>query len=212
MIIKKCNAVGKPVIVATQMLESMTENPRPTRAEASDVANAILDGADAVMLSGETAGGKYPIEAIKTMNKICEITDKNYTYHLTKNEIQQKESIPESISIILKEASEEMEVSAIIAPTSTGFTARLVSKHRPQIPIIALTTDYKVMRQMGLTRGVFQFESKHKEMKKLIQEAVRDAANSNLVKKNDKIILVYNSSKKMHTTNAIEIREVKEYL
>ena len=212
MIIKKCNAAGKPVIVATQMLESMTENPRPTRAEASDVANAIFDGADAVMLSGETASGKYPIESIKTMNKICEITDKNYNYHLKKSEIEQRESVSESISIIVKEASEEMDVKAIIAPTSTGFTARLISKHRPQIPIIALTTNYKVMRQMGLTRGVFQFESKHKEMKKLIIESVKDAANSHLVKKNDKIILVYNSSKKLCTTNAIEIREVREYI
>lgn len=212
MIIKKCNEAGKPVIVATQMLESMTKNPRPTRAEASDVANAIYDGADAVMLSGETAGGKYPIESIKTMNKICEITDKNCNHHLKKAEMEKRESVSESISIIVKEATEEMDVSAIIAPTSTGFTARLISKHRPQKPIIALTTDYKVMRQMGIIRGVFQFESKHTEMRKLIREAVQDAANSHLVKKNDKILLVYNSSKKLCTTNAIEIREVNEYI
>ncbi len=209
-IIKKCNAAGKPVVVATQMLESMTENPRPTRAEASDVANAIYDGADGVMLSGETAGGKYPVVSVKTMAKICEISDGHYKHKMM--DVDRRESIPESISIIVNEAAEEMDVTAIVAPTCSGFSARLIAKHKPRVPIIALTNNERTMRQMGITRGVFQFESIHHDLKKLTVDAIRDAEKSKLVKKNDKIILVYNTSKMLCTTNAVEIREVKEFV
>jgi pyruvate kinase len=215
-IIKKCNACAKPVIVATQMLESMTVNPRPTRAESSDVANAIYDGADAVMLSGETAGGNYPVESVMMMRKICEISEKHYDKHI--ENVESKESIPESISLIVNELVKKLNIKAIIAPTSSGFTTRLMAKYRPKVPIVILTHDKKVMRQMGLIRGVFQFESSLCDTKsemstnKLITESIKDTFYNKLVKLNDLVLIVYNNSEKVKTTNAIQIREVKEFL
>ncbi|MBF7095917.1 pyruvate kinase [Alkalibacter mobilis] len=154
-IIKKCNQVGKPVITATQMLDSMIRNPRPTRAEVTDVANAIFDGTDAIMLSGETAAGKYPIEAVETMNRIALKTESSAEYlskmtHLFTGEI----SVTNVISHATCSTAEQLNASAIVTATSSGHTARMVSKFRPKSPIIAITDDVRVQRKLSLVWGV----------------------------------------------------------
>ncbi len=156
MMIKKCNEVGKPVITATQMLDSMIRNPRPTRAEVTDVANAIYDGTDAIMLSGETAAGKYPAEAVKTMATIAKRTEKTIDY----NQLLKKRKIADitvtnAISHATCTTATDLNASSIITFTSSGHTARMVSKFRPQCPIIATTEDEGVMRLLALTWGVY---------------------------------------------------------
>jgi len=157
MIIEKCNKVGKPVITATQMLDSMQRNPRPTRAEASDVANAIFDGTDAIMLSGETAAGKYPVESVLTMARIAIKTEEslNYKEILAYKSAQQQTTVTDVISQAVTNTAFEIDAKAILTPTESGQTARLVSKYRPKAPIIALTTNEHVMRKLTLNWGVY---------------------------------------------------------
>jgi len=157
MIISRCNAAGKPVITATQMLDSMMRNPRPTRAEASDVANAIFDGTDAVMLSGETAVGKYPLEAVKTMARIAmrAETAMHYARILENFELPKERSVTDAISYATCYAAQELGAAAIITATQSGFTARNVSKYKPKARIIAVTPRETVARRLALTWGVF---------------------------------------------------------
>lgn len=167
-IIKKANIARKPVIVATQMLESMIENPIPTRAETSDVANAILDGADAVMLSGETAMGKYPVEAVSTMKKIAE--DINKCPFVKKNEfpkpiLTKSNAIPMSIALSISDILKNLpRTKGIIALTATGYTPALISECRPSVPIYALCSDFKICRFMQLYNSVFSIIMKEKEI------------------------------------------------
>lgn len=157
-IIRKTNAVRKPVIVATQMLESMIENPMPTRAEASDVANAIIDGADAVMLSGETATGKYPVEAVSIMKKIAE--DINNSQFMKKNEFPktirtEENAIPMSIAVSVADTLKNLpKAKGVIALTATGYTTALISECRPSVPIYSFCEDAKVGRFMQLFNSV----------------------------------------------------------
>ena len=151
MMIRKCNAVGKPVITATQMLDSMQKNPRPTRAEAGDVANAILDGTDAVMLSGESANGKYPVEAVRTMAKISAKTDE---YGVSKIYYTHEVTITEAISKGAVEAAENLGAKLIVCWTKTGRAAKMIRKYNPSMPIIALTDSDVTARQLALVRGV----------------------------------------------------------
>ena len=149
-IIKACYKKGRIVITATQMLESMTEHPRPTRAEVSDVANAIYDGTTATMLSGETAAGKYPIEAVKAMSRIAEYTENqiNYQDRYLKNNLKLAEDVVNTIVSASVEASFFLKAKAIVAATVTGFTAHTASYYRPSVPIIASCTDEKATRQL----------------------------------------------------------------
>ncbi|KAF5124583.1 hypothetical protein DV495_003909 [Geotrichum candidum] len=160
-LIAKCNLAGKPVICATQMLESMTYNPRPTRAEVSDVGNAILDGADCVMLSGETAKGDYPTEAVHMMHETAIVAEKGIAYQPLFQELRSLVPRPtetgETIAISAVSASFEQEARAIIVLSTSGSTARLVSKYRPNCPILMVTRNEKAARFSHLYRGVYPF-------------------------------------------------------
>jgi pyruvate kinase len=159
-IIRAANCAGKPVITATQMLQSMIEHPRPTRAEASDVANAILDGTDAVMLSGETAVGAYPIEAVRTMHNIAAKAEEHLPHdrwaHLMTAgaEVAQDYSSTEAISQATVDVALAVGAKAIVTSTTSGTTARMVARHRPSIPVIAVTPNQRTLHQMALVWGV----------------------------------------------------------
>lgn len=154
--IKKCNRAAKPVITATQMLDSMQRNPRPTRAEASDVANAILDGTDAIMLSGETAAGDYPVESVQTMHRIALKTESVLDHkEILDNRSKISEmTMTDAISQSVNHTAMNLDVDAILTPTVSGATARMISKYRPKAPIIAITFDEKVSRRLSLSWGV----------------------------------------------------------
>src|SRR5882724_12014026 len=158
-IIARAREFRRPVITATQMLESMTENPRPTRAEASDVANAIFDGSDAVMLSAETANGKYPVEAVSMMARIIESAEKSIE-EFPRPVPQEKLKIAETVAELVCHASRELHMKLIVVFTHSGFTARLISRYRPQVPIIALTPEVATLRRMALIWGVLPLESR----------------------------------------------------
>ncbi|AXF55943.1 pyruvate kinase [Salicibibacter kimchii] len=151
------NTIAKPVITATQMLESMTQNPRPTRAEASDVANAIFDGADAIMLSGETAAGAYPVEAVETMSRIAVKAESalNYEEVLDNRTKESRATITNSISQAVARTAFSLDTSAILTATESGYTARLVSKYRPKAKILAVTSNIRVLRRLNLVWGVY---------------------------------------------------------
>ncbi|KAI9885448.1 MAG: hypothetical protein M1823_002754 [Watsoniomyces obsoletus] len=161
MMIAKCNLAGKPVICATQMLESMTYNPRPTRAEVSDVGNAVLDGADCVMLSGETAKGNYPQEAVSMMHETCLLAEIAIPYVSTFDELRslapRPVGTPESCAMAAVSASLEQNAGAILVLTTSGSTARLISKYRPVCPIIMVTRNPRASRYSHLYRGVYPF-------------------------------------------------------
>jgi pyruvate kinase len=155
-IIRACNEASKPVITATQMLDSMIRNPRPTRAEASDVANAILDGTDAIMLSGETAVGRYPIESVRTMARIAEVTERSMPYAdwLRRMPPAVSRSVTDAIGQVACEIASDLEAEAIITSTVSGSTARQVASHRPFTPIFAPTPSHATYRQLALVWGV----------------------------------------------------------
>lgn len=192
MIIEKCNEAGKPVITATQMLDSMMRNPRPTRAEASDVANAIFDGTDAIMLSGETAGGKYPIEAVSTMARIAEKAETrlNYETILEKRRRNHVPNVPDAISLATVTTSTELKASAIITATQSGHTAKMVSKFRPKSQIIAVTPYQKVARRLSIVWGVYPIiAEKMESADEVIEKSVQEALNQGYVKKGELVVV-----------------------
>jgi pyruvate kinase len=154
-IVEKCNLAGKPVITATQMLESMTHNPRPTRAETSDVANAILDGSDAVMLSGETAVGKYPVRAVETMRRIIDGVENELGKGRSMLDRTPGEStIQDAVTVAAVRAAEVLNAAAIIAYTQSGSTAKRLSMHRPKTRIVAITPSETIRRRLALYWGI----------------------------------------------------------
>ncbi|MFZ3590715.1 pyruvate kinase [Bacillus sp. DJP31] len=191
-LIKRCNAVGKPVITATQMLDSMQRNPRPTRAEASDVANAIFDGTDAIMLSGETAAGSYPVEAVKTMHNIASRAEQALQYR----EILQNRSrisgttITDAIGQSVAHTALNLDATAIVTPTESGHTARMISKYRPKAPIIAVTSDEGVSRKLALVWGVTaKIGEKASTTDEMLDISVQESINTGLVKHGDLIVI-----------------------
>lgn len=190
-LIKLANVHGKPVITATQMLLSMVESPRPTRAEITDVANAILDGTDAVMLSEETAVGEYPVKAVEVMSRIACETEKNFPYHHSvfskqNNNADDAEDIPQAISENAANLAKELKAKLIICPTVSGFTARMISRFRPKSPIYALTpnpkTYYQLILMWNTIPRIFPLE---KQTSKLIENALNKANREKLIKKGD---------------------------
>lgn len=157
-IIRACNTVGKPVITATQMLQSMVSHPRPTRAEASDVANAILDGTDAVMLSGETAAGEFPVKAVQMMSQIGQIVEREFPYDAWRAKWRfddgVESSVTEAISVASCEVAREVSAQAIVTTTMSGYTAAQIARHRPSTPIVAVSPSEKTQRLLALVWGV----------------------------------------------------------
>ncbi len=217
-LIAKCNAVGKPVIVATQMLDSMTTNPRPTRAEVSDVSNAIIDGADAVMLSGETAAGMYPVETVEYMEKI--LKEINIHHYLVSRSSQRWTGEESTIAEVLGHAthliseSKNLNIRAIVTSTRTGSTTRLIAKLRTAVPIIA-GTPYKILqRQLQLSWGVYPIQVKvTPSYDELLYNIVKSASEQGIVSAKDNILAVGGSLLGFPSkTNMIQIMKVEDVL
>lgn len=184
--------MGKIVITATQMLESMINNPRPTRAETSDIANAIYDGTSAIMLSGETAAGKYPIEAVKTMSSIAKETEKDIDYksRFYKRDNTEGVDITNAISHATCTTAYDLDVSAIVTVTRSGHTARMISKYRPAKPIIGCSYDEKVYRQLALSWGVIPVLCDfHDNTDELFEFAVKHAENCGAAKSGELVVI-----------------------
>ncbi|WP_019242890.1 MULTISPECIES: pyruvate kinase [Bacillus] len=191
-LIKKCNALGKPVITATQMLDSMQRNPRPTRAEASDVANAIFDGTDAIMLSGETAAGSYPVEAVQTMHNIASRAESalNHKELLSKRSKDSEHTITDAIGQSVAHTTLNLAADAIITPTESGHTARMISKYRPKSPIIAVTSNDFVARRLALVWGVQPMVGpKTTSTDEMLDSAIQESLNSGLVSYGDLVVI-----------------------
>lgn len=212
MIIQKCNKAGKPVITATQMLDSMIRNPRPTRAEASDIANAIFDGTDAIMLSGESASGDYPLESAATMSNIAKEAEANIDYSdaLNKRKEISINNVSNAISLAACTTAQELKVAAIITSTQTGHTARMVSKYRPECPIVAVTPSEKVARALSLNFGVKAIVSnKLISTDELIEDAVKKSLEANYIKKGDLVIIAAGiPAGTTGTTNMMKIQQI----
>ncbi|MEH7379683.1 pyruvate kinase [Bacillus sp. JJ1533] len=191
-LIKKCNALGKPVITATQMLDSMQRNPRPTRAEASDVANAIFDGTDAIMLSGETAAGSYPVEAVQTMHNIASRAEDALVHReiLSQRSRISGISITDAIGQSVAHTALNLDASAIVTPTESGHTARMISKYRPKAPIIAVTANESTTRKLSLVWGVYpQTGNVAKSTDEMLDNSVDVALNTGIIKPGDLVVI-----------------------
>ena len=214
--VNKCLVQSKPVIIATQMLDSMIEKPRPTRAEVSDVANAILDGTDAIMLSGETSIGKYPVKAVQTMTKIAQKTETGSIYKKVSRKFihheQASPTITQAVSFSIKKMAEELNAKAIVCATNTGFTARAVARFKPEIPLFAITPSQKTENQLSLSWGVnpyrFRFDS---SVEPLIQKAIHFLKQKQAVKKNDRVVVAagYSKGYRLGRTNLIKVHIVR---
>lgn len=191
-IIKKTRNSDKPVITATQMLDSMIKNPRPTRAETTDVANAIYDGTSVIMLSGETAAGAFPVESVKTMAEIAEITECNINYidRFNKLDIHERPDVTSAISHAACTTAHDLGASAIITVSKSGMTSRMLSKYRPSCPIISGTPSEKVWRQTNMSWGVvpIMIEEKH-NTDDLIDHVISAAQSEGLLKNGDLVVL-----------------------
>ncbi|VDN47020.1 Pyruvate kinase [Petrocella atlantisensis] len=192
-LIKKCYTSSKPVIVATQMLESMTDNPVPTRAEVSDVANAIYDGTSVVMLSGETAAGKYPIETLRMMTTVILETENDIDYKVKLDEGAWKvidQNVINAISEVTVIAASKIDAKAIVVPTRSGNSVRMISSFRPACPIIAITLEEGLQRQLNLSWGIKPMMSKFiGDQKEFFEKVLDQAVATKLVEKGDLIIL-----------------------
>ncbi|SHJ50620.1 pyruvate kinase [Propionispora hippei] len=215
-IIEKCNKAGKPVITATQMLESMINNPRPTRAEASDIANAIMDGSDCIMLSGETAQGKYPVEAVETMARIALRIEAalNYSSILLAKGIVPQRTTTDAISHATVQIGHELGAAAIITSTQFGHTARMVSKYRPSANIVAVTPFEKTMRRIMLLWGVIPVLGVTSENSdEMVNNAVQYALAAGAVNDGDLVVLTAGVPAGMTgTTNMIRVHIVGNIL
>jgi len=215
-IIDKCCQMGKYVIIATQMLESMINNPRPTRAEVSDVANAIFDGADAIMLSGESAAGRYPVEVVKTMSKIAARVEKALPYQdiLRQKRPQLTPSVTDAISYATCTAAMNLGATAIITVTQTGYTAKMVAKYRPQASILAATHDPRIMRKLALVWGVHPVLIKEIESTdEMLEESINAALENGYINNGDLIVLTAGiPAGKSGGTNMLKVETVGQIL
>ena len=215
-IIARCNQAGKPVITATQMLDSMIRNPRPTRAEASDVANAIFDGTDAIMLSGETAVGKYPVEAVQTMARIAQRAEEALDYGgiLRAKGDNAGATITDAISHATCTTAMGLGATAIISSSKSGYTARMVSKYRPGCPIIAATPKEEVLRRLSIVWGVIPIQVRETTgTDQMIEEATKKSLKAGLIKCGDLVVITAGVPVGVPgTTNLIKVHIVGEVI
>lgn len=217
IMIEKANRAGKPVITATQMLDSMERNPRPTRAEASDVANAIFDGTDAIMLSGETAAGKYPVQAVETMARIAERAElalRENVVPAKKRVWEDEHSVTAALSQAVGTIAKDLKAKAIVTPTESGHTARMVSKHRPESPIIAVTPREDVARRLLLSHGVFPVVvEESNSTDEMLESAVAGALQSGLVKHGDLVVITAGVPVgQPGTTNLLKVHTISDVI
>jgi len=208
-IIGRCNSAGKPVIVATQMLLSMVSSPVPTRAEVTDVSTAILDGTDAVMLSEETTVGKYPVEAVRMLDRIARSTESALQSYARAPAEAETQDTASAIARAACRLADYVKAKAIVAPTETGATARRVSMYRPQHPIVAICTDGRVARELKLYRGVVPLVSqKAKTIDWLFERADAAAQQLGLAKEGERIVVTSGTPGMKGTTNLIKVSVV----
>lgn len=215
MMIEKCNRAGKPVITATQMLESMIQNPRPTRAEASDVANAILDGTDAIMLSGETANGAYPVEAVETMTRIAEVTEAAKIYN-NEGRIIRRDTVmtTEAICTAAVSVAKSLDAKAILTCTESGHTAINIARNRPSTQIVAITPHDSTIRRMQLFWGVEAIKGETcTNSDELVNQAINVSLAEGLIHSGDLVVVTAGvSAGSSGTTNMIRVHVAGEVL
>jgi pyruvate kinase len=216
-LIKKSNLLGKPVITATQMLESMVNNPRPTRAEANDVANSIFDGSDVIMLSGETANGAFPVEAVAMMARIATKAEESIDCHSGKASARSevfKSNITNAISYAACTSAADLNAACVVCITDSGFTSKMVSKFRPSCPIVSVTGDRRVYRQLNMTWGCIPVWTEHiNGNDEVFDMAEQKAFESGLARNGDAIIAVAGVPVGVAgTTNTLKVRIVGDVL
>jgi pyruvate kinase len=213
-IIARANALKVPVIVATQMLESMTEHSRPTRAEASDVANAIFDGADALMLSTETATGHYPVDAIRMMARIIAAAEGSprYAWYRRQRFADEELSVPEAIGQSVAQMAEELNLKAIAVFTQSGSSARLVSKYRPRVPVFAFSPLPQILRRTALYWGVEPIHMRHvKSTDRMVEGAAHLLRARGVVQPGDLIaVLAGTPIARRGTTNLLKVHRIEK--
>ena len=213
MIVKKCIESKKPVIIATQMLHTMIENPRPTRAEISDVANAIYQRVDAIMLSGETANGKYPVEAVQTMARIAEEIEKHIPKDLDQKLHRVSNPLTETLARVSVRACESMPIRAIITDTITGRTARYLAAFRGQIPVYAMCYQEYVKRELQLSYGVEPMSmTRYASRDAFITSAVETLMQKEKIAREDFILVLAGSFGSTNGASFVEICQVKSIL
>jgi len=213
--IEKANIAAKPIITATQMLESMTKTPRPTRAEASDVANAVLDGTDAVMLSGETAGGDYPLQAVTIMSKICCEAEKTLDHRRLFNDLkhytQSQVGTAEAVAAAACSTVLDLPIDLIIVLTDAGKLARLTSKYRPEVKILACSINSYVATQMNVVRGVIGYKvPTFQDVDNVIQFIISEAKNMGLTKTGSKVVVIHGTNEETpDESNIMKILDIE---
>lgn len=213
--IEKANLAAKPVVTATQMLESMIKAPRPTRAEASDVANAVLDGTDCVMLSGETANGDYPLNAVNIMAKICVEAEKTIDYKRTFNDLRLYSPPPlptaESIAAATVSTVLDLNIDLVIVLTDTGKIARYISKYKPPVPILACSISSPVVRQLNTSRGVIGYKiPSFQGTDNLLQLIIKTAKDMGLCKQGNKVVTIHGSNEETpDESNILKILDIE---
>jgi pyruvate kinase len=211
-IVAKCLRAARPVIVATQMLDSMIRNPRPTRAEVTDVSNAVIDHADALMLSGETANGKYPAEAVQTMSQIIRRTEKSPFDDLKHGFLgDQTSSISAAVAQSAHELLKDSKAKAIIVASISGFTARMITRHRPEQNIFVVTNNEKALRQLSLVWGTQSFVLPDcKDLDELLDKSIETVRENRLLKKKDRVVIVAGRPHmKREHMSLVKVEEIK---
>jgi pyruvate kinase len=208
-IIRRCNELGKPVMVATQILESMVDSLIPTRAEVSDISNAILDGADSLMLSDETAAGKYPVEAVSMLDRVARATDSILDGHLKDPPPGAEVGVQEAVGHAACSLAGYIGASAIVAPTQTGATVKRITKYRPNIPVIAMCIDERVARKLTLLRGVTPIMTRRRErVDDLFADAQKAIASLDLTKKGDRIVFASGKPGVEGSTDLVKVHTI----